>query len=383
MITHFLIEPSVLGFITALLVVLISTPSLIRISFLKNLVDSPDNERKLHAKVVPTLGGVVIFAGTIFASMLWFPDELSAHQMVLKFSIHYFKHIVACAFILFFVGLKDDLFGTAPMKKLIAHLMVAFILVLMADIRITGLKGILGIYEIPYWASILLSVFTYTLIVNAINFIDGIDGLAGGVGFIISLAFGLWFAYAGGYVSSLLGFSLAGALLGFLYFNFSPAKIFMGDSGSLFVGLILSVLSIQLIEYRATMLPSFMLSISKPVFVLSCLSYPLLDTLRVIAIRVYKKKSPFSADRNHLHHRFQDLGFSHAWTSLMIYGYTVAMIIICTQIRFNPSASLVTMIFISVSILSLPFFFKTKKNHLNIVKPLLEKDTHAKKANHF
>lgn len=371
MISNVAIEPIILVFLTSFVVVMISTPSVIRISYLKHLVDSPDSERKLHGNNTPTIGGVVIFAGTLFSALLWYPEEGVATQMVLKSSVHYFKYILACSFILFFVGLKDDLFATAPVKKLWAHIIVAFILVFMADVRITGMKGIFGIHDIPYPVSIILSVFTYTVIVNSLNLIDGVDGLAGGVGFIISTAFGMWFIFAGGITSSLIAFSMAGALLGFLYYNFPPAKIFMGDSGSLFIGLILSVLSIRLIEYDTFTLPKEILSISKPVFVLSCLSYPLIDTLRVFLVRIARRRSPFSADRNHIHHRLQDIGLSHRGTSFVIYGYTILMIVISTQIKFNPSLTLITMMGISIAVILLPFLFKKKNTmKLNVVKSI-------------
>ena len=132
-------------------------------------------------------------------------------------------------------------FGTAPVKKLLGHLAVAFILVIIAEIKITNMYGIFGVNEIPDWASILLSVFTYTVIVNAFNLVDGVDGLAAGIGSISCLALGTWFYFAGAEDNAVLAISLAGALIAFLIFNFEPARVFMGDSGSLTIGLIISV----------------------------------------------------------------------------------------------------------------------------------------------
>lgn len=318
---------SLLGFITAFSIVFISTPALIRVARLKGLVDYPDDDRKLHKRLIPTIGGVIIFAGTLIAYLLWFPIV----------QVNDFKYIAASMLILFFIGVKDDLVGTAPVKKLVGHLAVAFILVVIAEIKITNMYGILGIEEIPDWASILLSVFTYTVIVNAFNLIDGVDGLAAGVGFIACVAYGFWFYFAGGTDNAILAFSLAGALLGFLVFNFEPAKVFMGDSGSLLIGLIVSVLSIKLIEFDTGKLPAELLYISKPIFAMAALSYPLMDTLRIFVYRTAKGQSPFSADRNHIHHKLLDYGFNHKKTVLAIYLFSVFMISVASFAQIEPN----------------------------------------------
>ena len=187
---------------------------------------------------------------------------------------------------------------------------------LFRSIRITSLHGIFGIEVIPEWASIFLSLFTYVVVVNGFNLIDGVDGLAAGVGFISSSAMGTWFIFANDYVLACLAFSLAGSLIGFLIFNFSPAKIFMGDSGSLTIGLLLCILSIKLIEYPPSQLNGNILYLSKPVFAIAAIFYPLADTLRIFTIRAFSGQSPFSADKNHLHHRILACGFSHVKTAI-------------------------------------------------------------------
>ena len=311
---------------TAFMVVLYSTPALIKVAVLKRLIDSPSEDRKIHKRSVPTIGGIIIYAGTLFAYTLWYNiddlnDTIGTHQ-----AIREFKLIIATSLLLFFVGVKDDIIGTAPVKKLFAHILVALILVLIGDIRITGLHGIFGVYDIPDWGSVFLSIFTYVVVVNSLNLIDGVDGLAAGVGFISSCAFGIWFICANNYPYAALAFALAGALFGFLIFNFSPAKIFMGDSGSLVIGMFVCVLAIKLIEYPVDKLDSFWVHVSKPVFAVSALAYPLLDTLRVFIIRALKGQSPFVADRNHIHHKLIDCGFSHAKTAIIIYVFNILSI---------------------------------------------------------
>jgi UDP-GlcNAc:undecaprenyl-phosphate/decaprenyl-phosphate GlcNAc-1-phosphate transferase len=337
----------ILVFITSFLLVLYCTPPLIKVAILKRLFDEPGG-RKIHKRVVPTIGGIIIFAATLFSFSLWFSiDGLSDNMELVKQNIHEFKLIIATLLILFFVGVKDDIIGTSPIKKLIAHVLVGLILVQIGGIRITSLHGIFGIESIPEWASIFLSLFTYVVVVNGFNLIDGVDGLAAGVGFVSSSAMGTWFIFAGDYVMACLAFSLAGSLLGFLIFNFSPAKIFMGDSGSLTIGLILCVLSIKLIEYPAAQLNGTILYLSKPVFAIAAMIYPLADTLRIFIIRAVSGHSPFSADRNHLHHRIIECGLSHAKTVIIIYLFSVFAILISLvsfPLRNFPSVSLIILI---------------------------------------
>lgn len=324
----------ILVFFTSFIVVLYSTPALIRVSILKRLFDEP-GERKIHSRVVPTVGGILIFAGTLFSFSLWYyfdvPDvvgSVSPEKRLLEINQYMteFKLIIASSIVLFFVGIKDDIIGTAPIKKLVAHVIVGLILVLIGDLRISGLHGIFGVYEIPYWGSVFLSLFTYIVVVNAFNLIDGIDGLAGGIGLITCISFGIWFVLCNNYIYSSLAFSLAGSLAAFLIFNFSPAKIFMGDSGSLTIGLIVCILCIKVIEYPVEEISYPLVLISKPVFVISTLVFPLSDTLRVFIIRAAKGISPFAADRNHIHHKLIDSGFTHKASVIIIYCFNIVAI---------------------------------------------------------
>lgn len=320
---------------------------------MKNLIDEPSEERKLHAKGVPSMGGVMIFSGTLFAFSLWYPSNFTGH----------YNFLVPCMLILFFTGMKDDIIGTAPAKKLVAHLAVAFIMVLMADIRITSMHGLFGIREIPDWASIFLSVFTYIVIVNAFNLIDGVDGLAGGVGCIASLAFGTWFFFAGDLVFSVLAFALAGGLFGFLRFNFAPARIFMGDSGSLTIGFIISVLAIEMIEFETSAIPQDIIHISKPVLAMAIVVYPLIDTLRIFIYRTLKGVSPFSADKNHIHHRLLDLGFTHGQTVITIYIFSLVIIGLSMLLQWlEPSYSFIIIVGVTLLFVQIPFFFKRIKD---------------------
>ena len=319
------------GFATAFGIVLLAMPALIKVAKIKHLVDEPSEERKLHHSSIPTIGGILIFAGTIVAYCLWFPSgdatAIGTNYNVLS-ALDEFKYLVACLFILFFLGLKDDITGVSPLKKLGIHLIVAFIMVVQADIRITQFWGLFGLNEIPYWLSVSFTVFVYIVIVNAINLIDGVDGLAGGVGLISSMGFAYWFYLTGDAPLALLAMALGGSLLGFLVFNFNPARIFMGDSGSLLIGAVLCVLAIKLIEFPKDRMPEVVEGVSKPVVAMALLAYPLVDTLRIFTYRALKGRSPFSADRNHIHHKLMRMGLGHKRTVIVVYLYTLFMILL-------------------------------------------------------
>lgn len=353
-----------LAFVTSFILVLLSTPVLIKVAKLKHLVDEPGDARKVHSRSVPTIGGIMIFAGTIIAYSMWFPSagesQFGVNYNILS-ALQEFKFLVASMFILFFLGVKDDIIGVSPTKKLFIHMVVGMILILMANIRITSLHGMFSLYEIPDWASIMFSLFTYIVIVNAINLIDGIDGLAAGVGCIASLTFSFWFFRTGDMPVALLGVGLAGALLGFLVFNFNPAKIFMGDTGSLIIGMVLFVLAVKLVEHDPGKVPIAMKGVSKPVLAMAILCYPLIDTLRVFIYRAVRGRSPFSADKNHIHHQLIRLGLNHKQVSLTLYAYSILIIAITFMVPIHsPNKSLLIVGSIALLLAQSIFFIKPK-----------------------
>jgi UDP-N-acetylmuramyl pentapeptide phosphotransferase/UDP-N-acetylglucosamine-1-phosphate transferase len=297
------------------------------------------------------MGGIMIFAGTVFSAMFWYP---SPYIGVLKF-------LIPTLLVLFFVGIKDDIIGTAPMKKLLAQIIVAFIMVFVAEYRITGLHGLFGVDQIPDWLSFALSMFTYIVVINAFNLIDGVDGLAGSVGLLAAVCLGVWFYFTRTYTLAVISFSLAGALFAFLRFNFQPAKIFMGDSGSLTIGLLLITLTIAMIEQDANFYRfEIMKNISKPILGMSILAYPLIDTLRIFAYRAYKGLPPFQADQNHIHHRLIKYGFSHAQTVLTIIAFNI-LIIALVFLLSNLNATALFIALFALVILTIILLFSFKK----------------------
>lgn len=351
----------ILAFFTALIIVIFFTPSLIKVAELKNLTDEPDEERKLHKRKIPTIGGIIIFAAMIFALSLWLSISFTDNALIFAERFKDYTLIVTTTLVLFFVGVKDDIIGTAPIKKLIAHILVAMVIVLMANIRIKSLHGIFGIYDIPLWASIFISIFTIIVIINAFNLIDGVDGLAAGIGFLGAVVFGLWFSLIHEVVMATLAYSLAGALLGFLYYNFSPAKIFMGDSGSLTIGLVMSILALKMVDLDPPSLISPLSEICKPLLAIAILIYPLTDTLRIFIYRALKGTSPFAADRNHIHHRLQDAGFNHRQVSALLYSMNLGIVLtVIFTYRLEPTVAFFILLIAIIVLIQIPFLIGKK-----------------------
>ena len=307
-------------FVFSLALVWFAMPTLIRVARLKGLVDEPEGVRKLHARAVPTIGGVAVFFGLMTTATMILPKVMDTAAAGQHWGI-----ALAALLVLFFTGLKDDLVGLSPSKKLLLHLLLGGLLIFEGGFRIHTFGDLFGIDEIPFYAASAFSLFVYIVIVNAMNLIDGVDGLAGGVGALTSAAFGALFAATGQIQSAVVAFSLCGSLLGFLRFNWNPAKIFLGDSGSLMVGMLSYVFAVQCINLPATVLPAAVEHIAPPVIAMALLAYPLVDTLRVFTLRIMKGRSPFSPDRNHLHHRMMALGWGHRRTSVAVYVYSLFM----------------------------------------------------------
>ncbi len=323
------------GFLTAFVVVVLTMPSLIKVARMKHLVDEPSEARKLHHRSIPTIGGIIIFAAIIFSYALWFPQGSSIglgkeghRELYLAMGAAYrdFKFIIAAMVLLFFIGVKDDIIGFSPVKKLFGHMIVGYILVVMGGFRIQSMHGIMGVYDLPVGVSIAFSFFVYVVLVNAFNLIDGVDGLAGGIGLIASMAYGVWLYWAGDVALALLAFVLSGALIGFLVFNYHPARIFMGDSGSLIIGAIIAVLAMKVVDHDVQRLPVWLRTVPAPLFAMAVLAYPLVDTLRIFVYRASKGVNPLAADRNHIHHRLMALGLGHRGTTAVLYVYAVVMV---------------------------------------------------------
>ena len=294
----------ILAFVTAFVVAMIIMPPLIKVINRFKLFDVPDL-RKEHITPIPTMGGIASCTGMAVACAFWF------HFTRENFIISFFFSMG----VLFFIGIMDDLKNLSARYKLGIQVGVA-LLIAFSGVRITSFNGLFGIDQLPVSAQYTFTILAIAGITNAFNLIDGIDGLAGGLGFMSLAMLGLFLTISGDSNNAIIAFALGGGLLGFLYYNFNPARIFMGDTGSLVLGFVISVLCIRLIQLN-TGHPSPIVP-HVPVFAMSIVAIPVFDTLRVFALRIWSGKSPFAPDKNHIHHVLSNNGWSHSLTAKII-----------------------------------------------------------------
>ncbi|MCY1522180.1 putative undecaprenyl-phosphate N-acetylglucosaminyl 1-phosphate transferase [compost metagenome] len=302
-------------FALAFLLSVAGIPSIIHVALKYRLFDNAESHRKSHRLQVSRLGGVAIFCSFTIAILLF------------ATTVNYQKanFLITSCIILFGLGLKDDLYGVNPATKFLLQMIVALILVVLGGFRLTSLYGVFFLWEVnPLWGS-LFSIVLIIFVNNAFNLIDGIDGLAGTIGVISTLCFGIFFAIGNELPYAFIAFAMAGAIGGFLVFNYSPAKIFMGDTGALLIGLVSIILAIKFIELNKIGInnPNFY---SAPAIAVAVLLIPVFDSLRVFFIRLLQRQSPFTGDRNHIHHRLQRLGFSTKQILILLSVFNFGMI---------------------------------------------------------
>jgi UDP-GlcNAc:undecaprenyl-phosphate/decaprenyl-phosphate GlcNAc-1-phosphate transferase len=344
-------ENILLSVVLAFGITFFAIPIIIQVARLKKLFDEPD-ERKVHKVVIPTLGGLGIFAGFILALLLGVPKGAINTEL---------QYFAAAAIIIFFVGIKDDILVLSASKKFLGQLIAACIVIKFGGIHLTNMHGFLGIHSIPRIASGLLTLFTVLVIINSFNLIDGIDGLAGSLGLLTMIIFGTYFLYAGQIMYAVMAFSLAGSLIGFLAYNFSPAKIFMGDTGSLLIGLINAILVIKFINIAGDSRDSIFFP-SAPALGFAILIVPLFDTLRVFSLRLLNKRSPFSADRLHIHHFLLDLGLTHRAITLSCVTANLGFIIMAFLLRDLGTTVVIVALLTTALLATLIIYFSRPKN---------------------
>jgi UDP-N-acetylmuramyl pentapeptide phosphotransferase/UDP-N-acetylglucosamine-1-phosphate transferase len=305
------------------LVTFYSIPPIVRVSQKKRIFDEPC-QRKSHTRKIPTVGGVAIFSGF----------TVSAGSFISYQHVPSLQYILVSCIIIFFIGLNDDMVSIAPMKKLLGQIAAAMVVAIPGKVRLTSLHEFMGIGYISPTASILLTVFVIIVIINSLNLIDGVDGLAASIGMLTTSFFGIWFFLSGNPQYSLLSAAIFGTLLAFFGYNVfgSKNKIFMGDTGSLLVGFLISVQVIFFNEKNIGLTSAFAIK-SAPAVSFVVLIIPLYDTLRVFIIRMLRGRSPFQADKNHIHHLLLKLGYTHVQTTLLILLTNICFIIlaVCLQ----------------------------------------------------
>lgn len=352
------------------IITLLAIPVVIQVAEKKKLYDIPD-ERKLHTRLVASLGGVGIFGGFILASLL----SIQGYQNP------EFQYFFAAAIIIFFLGLKDDIMILSASKKFVGQIIAASILIHLGGIRLDSMHGLLGFNELPEGFGLALSYLTIIVVINSFNLIDGVDGLAASLGVLTMTVFGAYFFAIEYQAYALMAFAMAGSLVAFLIFNHSPAKIFMGDSGSLMIGLINSILVIKFINVSNT--PFVAVPVQSAVAVgFAILLVPLLDTLRVFGIRIFKGRSPFTPDRNHVHHLLLDSGLNHAAVTFTCVGLNIGFIVLAwTGKSIGPNYLLFIILSLSFTGLGVLFYRNKSSRKMVISKTkdgATELKTHSK-----
>ena len=325
-------------------------PVIIYVSKTKKLMDEPE-ERSVHTDKVPKLGGMGLFITFSLTLLLFVPflkNTVSDLSNLLS--------LLSTTIILLFLGIKNDLVFMTTKKKLVIQLIAISMVCVLQDVRITDFHGLLGIGELPYFVSILFTIFVFVLVINSVNLIDGIDGLAASISILASLGFGIAFFMADNFIMTLLSAVLIGSLLGFLKYNFSDdSKIFMGDCGSLIVGFLLAYQGIKFLNINPENV-QFYNSNNSAILLLAILSYPLFDLLRVFVVRMMQKKSPFVADSNHIHHRLLRLGLNHKQATFLLFVSNFTLIIITFfTIDLQINLSLIVVVCFGCLLYLLPF----------------------------
>ena len=276
-------------------------------------------KRKIHKGQVPSMGGIVMLVAFMFSLLAWLPTNPFFAR----------KFLFGAIFLIALLGIRDDFVPVLPKQKLLVQIIATGIIMILTNIRIYSFHGFLGIEALPEWISYTVSFLFIIFITNAFNLIDGIDGLAGSIGFIGLFFFGAWFYFAGYPEYSIIAIALTGSILGFLCYNWYPASIFMGDTGSLVIGFVLSICSIWFINTNAVLPNENWYHLNAPLsLVLGVLFFPIFDTIRVFVLRVHQRVHPFRADKQHTHHQILRMTKDHAKATIIIISTYVAILLL-------------------------------------------------------
>ncbi|MDR2449525.1 MAG: undecaprenyl/decaprenyl-phosphate alpha-N-acetylglucosaminyl 1-phosphate transferase [Prevotellaceae bacterium] len=332
--------------ITALVLAFLLTPLFVKFLIRIQILDK-GGRRKIHKGKIPSMGGLIIFVSFLFSILLWQPNMLFDDN----------RFLLAAIILMAVTGIRDDIVPLPPFFKLLVQVVTASIaVVVLTNVRLASFYGLFGIHELPTWLSYMLSLLFILFVTNAFNLIDGIDGLAGTISFACLLFLSLWFYCTGDIESAIFLICFVGAILGFLYYNWQPASLFMGDTGSLVLGFIIAVFTLKFISFNGT-LP--MDSSYKFHAVLSAgtaiILLPVFDTTRVFLLRLFKKQSPFLPDKQHLHHAVIRKVNTHARACRLIAGayiLTAGVILLVSWQNWLPDWALLSSIVVFLIIIN-------------------------------
>lgn len=308
----------IIPFFTALLLVGWIHPRLVKIALLKNIVDNPD-ARKLQRTPVPVLGGVAVFFGVVIA--------IGCMSSVVDCSG--LPVVIMAMMAMLYTGTMDDILSLSPGLRFVIEIVVVLLLIFVGGYCIDDFHGLWNIGRFSYWCAVPLTVVAAVGIINAINLIDGVNGLSSGYCIMACLIFGTLFFLAGEAPMTILAAVSVGALIPFFLHNVfgKTSKMFIGDGGTLVMGVVMSVFVIAILQNGSRVAAYVNPNVGLVPFTLAVLSVPVFDTLRVMSTRILKGTSPFRPDKTHLHHMFIDLGCSHVATTLAILGVNMFVVL--------------------------------------------------------
>ena len=308
----------IIPFFTALLLVGWIHPRLVKIALLKNIVDNPD-ARKLQRTPVPVLGGVAVFFGVVIA--------IGCMSSVVDCSG--LPVVIMAMMAMLYTGTMDDILSRSPGLRFVIEIVVVLLLIFVGGYCIDDFHGLWNIGRFSYWCAVPLTVVAAVGIINAINLVDGVNGLSSGYCIMACLIFGTLFFLAGEAPMTILAAVSVGALIPFFLHNVfgKTSKMFIGDGGTLVMGVVMSVFVIAILQNGSRVAAYVNPNVGLVPFTLAVLSVPVFDTLRVMSTRILKGTSPFRPDKTHLHHMFIDLGCSHVATTLAILGVNMFVVL--------------------------------------------------------
>lgn len=325
--------------LTAFSVGFLVTPILISFLHKFNIGDHPGG-RKIHSSFIPSMGGIAFVVASIVTLAIW----------GWQFPIPDSRYLLGAILLMFIVGLRDDLVELRASRKLMGQLVAVLLVVVVADVRIRDFHGFLGLGELHDVVSYLFSGFVLLALTNGFNLIDGLDGLAGTIAVISFGCLGGWFLVQGVESYALISFTFLGGVLAFLAFNWHPAKLFMGDTGSLTLGFTLGTLILAFMEINEA-LPQGSFLKFEPTFSagVALMMFPLYDMGRVFIRRISQGKKPMTPDKSHVHHFLMRIGLKHNHVALILGSIQLGIIILVFLMR-DLSDNLVLPVIVAVSI---------------------------------
>ena len=293
----------------------------LRIALMKNIVDNPD-ARKLQGRPVPVLGGVAVFWGMLVSLVV----------CNMYFKADWILVVLGLMTVMLYVGTLDDILSLTPYQRFFIEILAIFVMITCNDNSINNFHGLWDIWWMPEWASMLVTIIACVGIMNAINMIDGVNGLCSGYCIVICLSFGIIFWQTHNFEATAMAIIAIGALIPFFFHNVfgRDSKMFLGDGGSLLMGITMSVFVVELLKDRYQYFDTYCPDLGVVPLALALLAIPVFDTLRVMTMRLIRGNSPFSSDRTHLHHLFFDYEFSHLGTTALVIGLNVLVILVWT-----------------------------------------------------